>query len=91
MFHDHKTSVIAKLVATHAPYPEIRLVPIMLWSNAPEFCLLCSNYVPYVSHAVTPQIHHSFHLSYLNHKIMSISSLYLAIYFPNTVQFHLSS
>ena len=35
----------------------------------------------------------SFLLSHLNHEIMSISSLYLAIaiYFPNTVQCHLYS
>ena len=56
-------------------------LPIMLWSNAPEFCLLCSNYAPYqeffflsLCKPVSPQI-------------MSFSSLY----FPNTVQFHLSS
>ena len=30
----------------------------------------------------------SFLLSYLNHKIMSIYSSYLFIYFPDTVQFH---
>ena len=32
-----------------------KLVPIMLWSNAPKFCLLCSNYAPYVSQ-YSPQI-----------------------------------
>ena len=32
-------------------------LPIMLWSNAPEFCLLCSNYAPYVSQC-SPQIQH---------------------------------
>ena len=30
-------------------------LPIMLWSNVPEFCLLCSNYAPYVSQ-YAPQI-----------------------------------
>ena len=29
----------------------------MLWSNAPKFCLLCSNYAPYVSQ-YAPQIQH---------------------------------
>ena len=38
------------------------LVPIMLWSNATEFCLLCSNYTPYVSQ-YAPQIQVRFHKS----------------------------
>ena len=60
----------------------VRLVPIMLlnlaimlWSNAPEFCLLCSNYGPYVSQC-SPLIEHF--LSFI--LIMSISSLYLFIF-----------
>ena len=58
-------------------------LPIMLWSNAPEFWLF-SNYAPYAS-KYAPQF-----ISFLlNHKIMSISSL-LFIYFPNTGQFCLS-
>ena len=36
--------VMARLV----PIMLLKL-PIMLWSNAPEFFLLCSNYAPYVS------------------------------------------
>ena len=34
-------------------------LPIMLWSNAPEFCLLFPNYAPYVSQD-SPQINISF-------------------------------
>ena len=40
-------------------------LPIMLWSNAPEFCLTCSNYVPYVNHFML----HKFNIIFLlNHK-----------------------
>ena len=52
----------------------LRLVPIMLWSNAPEFCLLCSIYAPYVKYYAL-QIQSFTFLFYLNYKIMSISSL----------------
>ena len=34
-------------------------LPIMLWSNAPEFRLLCSNYAPYTIH-YAPQIQEFF-------------------------------
>ena len=64
-----------------ALYSLIRLVPIMLlklpivlWSNAPEFCLLCSKYAPHVKHYAL-QIQHLFILCYINYKIMSINSL----------------
>ena len=50
-------------------------LPIMLWSNAPEFCLLRSIYASYVKHYAL-QIQHFISLMlYLNYKIMSISSL----------------
>ena len=59
-----------------------RLVPIvllklsiMLWSNASEFCLLCSIYAPYVEHYALQIQQFLFLLSYLNYKIMSIGSL----------------
>ena len=50
------------------------LVPIMLL-KLPFWAMLqlCSNYAPYVSQ-YSPQIQH------LNHKIMSISSLYVLIF-----------
>ena len=38
-------------------------LPIMLWSNAPEICLLCSNYAPYINY-YTPQILHFLSLIY---------------------------
>ena len=64
-------------------------LPIMLWSNAPKFCLLCSNYAPYVSQ-YAPQIEHFLSLilpKSQNHEYWQ----YLFIYFPNIVQFCLSS
>ena len=64
-------------------------LPIMLWSNAPEFCLLCSYYAPYVSRS--PQIQHFLFLILLKitKSWVAISSLYL--FFPSPVQFHLSN
>ena len=64
-------------------------LPMILWSNAPEFCLLCSNYAPYVSWYV-PQI--QYFLSFIvlksqNHEY----HWFLFTYFPNTVQFCLCS
>ena len=47
---------------------------IMLWSNASEFCLLCSIYVPYVKHYAL-KLNILFFLSHLNYKIIIISSL----------------
>ena len=49
-------------------------LPIMLFSNAAEFCLLCSNYAP----QLIIKLHKFtifFLLSYLHYKIMSISRL----------------
>ena len=46
----------------------------MLWSNAPEFCLLCSICKPQNLTFLFP------YSTQLNHKIMSISSLYLFIF-----------
>ena len=42
-------------------------LPIMLWSNALEFCLLCSNYAPYMNH-FAPQIQHFLSLILQNHE-----------------------
>ena len=55
----------------------------MLWSNAPEFCVLCSNYAPYVSQ-YSPQIQHIAPFSYptyLKYNIMSISCAVLIYLF----------
>ena len=52
-------------------------LPVMLWSNFPEFRLLCSHYGTYVNYIVC---------STNSHKIMSISNLHLFI-----LQFHCSS
>ena len=46
-------------------------LPIMLWSNVPEFSLLCSNYAPLCS----TKFNIFLLLSYLNYIIMSINSL----------------
>ena len=49
-------------------------LPIMLWSNAPEFYLLCSNYAPYASQHF-PQIQHFLFLILLksqNHEQLSV-------------------
>ena len=55
------------------PIVLLKLPIIMLWSNAPEFCLICSNYVPYVNHFML----HKFNIIFLlNNKIMSISCLH---------------
>ena len=54
-------------------------LPIMLWRNAPEFCLLCSNYAPYVSQ-YSPQIQHFLSLILLksqNHEYQWSSFIYL--------------
>ena len=42
-------------------------LPIMLWSNALEFCLLCSNYAPYMNH-FAPQIQYFLSLILQNHE-----------------------
>ena len=53
----------------------------MLWSNASEFCLLCSIYAPYVKYyALKVQ-----HLILLNHKFMSISSLSISSTIQHTI------
>ena len=49
-------------------------LPIMLWSNAPEFWLLCSIYAPHVN-IMLYKFKILFLLSYLNYKIMSSNSL----------------
>ena len=59
-------------------------LPIMLWRNALEFCLLYSNYAPYVSQcspqiqhflSLEPQIHeHKQSLLYLFSKLCAIWS-----------------
>ena len=57
----------------------------MLWGNAQEFCLLCLNYAPYVSH-YSLQIQHLISLILLklqNHEYLQ--SLFIC--YPNTVQF----
>ena len=60
-------------------------LPIMLWSNAPEFCLLCSNYAPYIYVSqYSPQIKHFAPFSYptyLKYNIMSISCAVLIYLF----------
>ena len=56
--------VFAKLV----PIMLLKL-PVMLWNIAPEFCLLCSNYAPYVSQ-YAPQIQHLPSLKSQKHKYM---------------------
>ena len=48
-------------------------LPIMLWSNALEICLVCSNYAPYMNHFAL-QIQHFLSLI-MAYKIMNISSL----------------
>ena len=42
-------------------------LPIMLWSNALEFCLLCSNNAPYMNHFAL-QIQHFLSLILQNHE-----------------------
>ena len=61
------------MLARFVPIMLLKL-PIMLWSNvnAPEFSLLCSNYVPLCSTNSTFSF--PYH-SYLNYLIMSINSL----------------
>ena len=69
----------------HAQNPNsIRLVPNMilklltvLWSDAPEICLLCWNYAPYIAKLVhSTNLTFSFsYTSYLIDKIMSVSGL----------------
>ena len=63
-------------------------LPIMLWSNAAEFCLLYSNYrmyAPYVkSYALRIQ-----HFIFLNYKIMNISSLSSCSTAQHTITIHL--
>ena len=49
-------ALIISMLARLVPIMLLKL-PIMLWSNAPEFCLLCSNYAPYINH-FAPQIQH---------------------------------
>ena len=66
------------------------LLKLPIKSNAPEFWLLCSNYVPciYVSqYSYAPQNQHFLSLKSQNHEYQ----LSLFIYFPNTLQFRLSS
>ena len=57
LYHSsHKISLLLTFVLGFAldlcrlvPIMLLKL-PIMLWSNAPEFCLLCSNYTPQIRH-----------------------------------------
>ena len=50
----------------------------MLWSNAPEFCLLCSNYAPYVrQYAPHAQIQNFLSLNLQNHEYQQSLFIYL--------------
>ena len=50
-------------------------LPIMLWNNAAEFCLYYAQIMLHKSIIKFHKFTNSFPLSYLNYKIMSISSL----------------
>ena len=86
--NQHK-AIYCSYICTYIHELQLRLcllcfykLPIMLWSNSPEFCLLCSKYVSQYS----PQIQHFISLILLksqNHEYQQS----LFINFPNTMQF----